>query len=261
MKDRARKKIIMVDDINLSLMSGKSVLKNDYEVYPAPSPAKLFEILENVMPDLILLDINMPGEDGFETLKKLKSDDRYARIPVIFLSALNDEESVVKGMALGAADHVRKPYYASKLISSIENQLNPGKRQIPVPIPADEYSRKPCILAVDDAPAMLRSVNYALRDDYSVSTLLKPEGLKDLLEKIKPALFLLDYNMPVLNGFELVPIIRELPEHKETPIIFLTAEGTVDNLSVAIHLGACDFIVKPFKPDVLREKIAKHIAP
>jgi putative two-component system response regulator len=65
--------------------------------------------------------------------------------------------------------------------------------------------------------------------------------------------------MPGLNGFELVPIIRNFDKHKDTPIIFLTSEGTIDNVTAALALGACDFTVKPFNPEVLREKIAKHI--
>jgi putative two-component system response regulator len=66
--------------------------------------------------------------------------------------------------------------------------------------------------------------------------------------------------MPAMSGFELVPIIRSYPEHKHTPIIFVTADGTVSQISAALNLGACDFIVKPIKEDVLRKKIAQHLA-
>ena len=119
---------------------------------------------------------------------------------------------------------------------------------------------KPCVLAVDDAPDVLKAVFYELRDHYMVFTLPKPEMLRDFLMKTTPDLFLLDYNMPVLNGFDLIPIIRSFDKHKHTPIVFLTSEGTIDNVSVAVALGASDFIVKPFDPDILREKIAKAIA-
>ena len=120
-------------------------------------------------------------------------------------------------------------------------------------------SIKPCILAVDDAPDVLKSVFYELRDMYTVFTLPKPEMLEDFLKKTTPDLFLLDYNMPVLSGFDLIPIIRRHKKHQKTPIIFLTSEGTIDNLSTAVALGASDFIVKPFDPNILREKIAKAI--
>ena len=91
-------------------------------------------------------------------------------------------------------------------------------------------------------------------------TLTKSTELERVLQRLTPDLFLLDYQMPELSGFDLVPIIRNLEEHKDTPIVFLTSEGTIENLTAAIALGACDFVVKPFQPDVLREKIGKHIA-
>jgi PleD family two-component response regulator len=115
------------------------------------------------------------------------------------------------------------------------------------------------ILAVDDSPAILESVSAVLGNEYSVFKLPKPMMLENVLKQVTPNLFLLDYQMPERNGFELVPIIRGLMGHKFTPIIFLTSEGTMDNIKTAVGLGACDFIVKPFNPDQLREKVAKHI--
>lgn len=119
---------------------------------------------------------------------------------------------------------------------------------------------KPLILAVDDSPSILKSVESVLSNDYQVLMLVKPAMLEKILRQKTPDLFLLDYNMPELNGFELVPIIKSFEEHKETPIIFLTSEGTIDNVTAALALGASDFVVKPFIPNVLREKIKKHIS-
>ena len=65
--------------------------------------------------------------------------------------------------------------------------------------------------------------------------------------------------MPIINGFDLIPIIRDLPGHKETPIIIITTEGTQDHVNKAMSIGAADFIVKPFKPKELNDKVAKHI--
>ena len=115
------------------------------------------------------------------------------------------------------------------------------------------------VLTVDDSPAILEAVSAVLSNEYKVFKLPKPTMLENVLKQVTPDLFLLDYQMPELNGFDLIPIIRGFEEHKDTPIIFLTSEGTVDNITAAVGLGACDFIVKPFVPDQLREKIAKHI--
>ena len=119
---------------------------------------------------------------------------------------------------------------------------------------------KKVILAVDDSPAILQSVWAVLNDSYQVLVLAKPEEIDKVLQKQKPDLFLLDYKMPGLSGFELVPIIRSYEEHKDTPIIFLTSDGSMDNVTSALALGAMDFIVKPFKPDILKEKIIRHIS-
>jgi putative two-component system response regulator len=99
------------------------MLKTFYEVYPAPSAAKLFEILENVVPDLVLLDIEMPEINGYEAMKRMKSDPRLSDTPVIFLTAKSDEESELEGFNLGAKDYISKPFSPPLLLKRIENQL------------------------------------------------------------------------------------------------------------------------------------------
>jgi len=244
------RKIIYVDDINYSLISLKERLKARYEVFTAQSSEILFEILEKITPELILLDINMPEVDGYSILRQLKADPRYSYIPVIFVTSNDDRQSLITGMELGAVDYLTKPFTDAKLLECIEMHLNPEKRD----------ANKPIILAVDDNPSILKSINFLLNDIYAVRTLAAPEKLQELLNIMVPDLFLLDCNMPVLNGFDLVLMIRGLPEHAATPIIFITTEGTIDNISVAMHLGASDFIVKPIDETILREKTAAHLA-
>jgi len=121
--ETSRNKIILVDDNMANLAVGRNLLKVFYEVYPAPSAAKLFEILENIIPDLILLDIEMPETNGYEAIKKLKSDVHYSDIPVIFLTSKNDEGSELEGFTLGAVDYISKPFSGPLLLKRIENQL------------------------------------------------------------------------------------------------------------------------------------------
>jgi len=122
-----------------------------------------------------------------------------------------------------------------------------------------ESTRKMRVLAVDDSPTMLKTIISTLKDQYKVFTLSNSTQVERFLQQITPELFLLDYKMPDLNGFELVPIIRSFEEHKDTPIIFLTSMGTKEHISAAAMLGACDFVVKPFDSVTLHDKIAKHI--
>ena len=123
----------------------------------------------------------------------------------------------------------------------------------------EDAARKMRVLAIDDAPVILNTISSVLSEEYKVYGMTDPKMLIKFLEKIMPELFLLDYQMPDINGFDLVPIIRNFEEHKNTPIIFLTSFGTIDHVSTAYALGACDFIVKPFQGNILREKVAKHI--
>ncbi|MDR2966255.1 MAG: response regulator [Treponema sp.] len=123
----------------------------------------------------------------------------------------------------------------------------------------EEHSRKLQILVVDDSSMAIKSVFAALGNNYKVYGMINPTKVEEFLEKVTPELFLLDYKMPERTGFELIPIIRSFEEHRKTPIIILTAMGSIDHISAAHSLGASDFIVKPFQKDLLRKKIARHI--
>jgi len=120
---KEHKKIIIVDDNAANLSVGRNLLKQYYEVFPAPSAAKLFSLLEKITPDLILLDVNMPEMNGYEAIKILKSNPRFADIPVIFLTAKSDEESEMEGLDLGAVDYITKPFSGPLLVRRIASQI------------------------------------------------------------------------------------------------------------------------------------------
>ncbi len=123
MYERKRQTIMLVDDNQANLNIGKNMLKGSYEVYALPSAERLFKFLETVKPDLILLDIAMPGMSGFDVIRILKADARYAEIPVIFVTAKSEETNELEGLALGAVDYVAKPFSAAILMKRIENHL------------------------------------------------------------------------------------------------------------------------------------------
>ena len=121
--NNTRSKIILVDDNLTNLNIGRKLLSNFYQVIPAKSAEKMFEVLEKVIPDLILLDIKMPEMNGYEAIKKLKATPRFAGIPVIFLTA-RDGASEHEGLSLGAVDYVYKPFTAPLLRKCIEAHLS-----------------------------------------------------------------------------------------------------------------------------------------
>lgn len=117
-------KILAVDDKpdNIELISD-IIDALGYDVLKAYDGPQALEIVDAEMPDLILLDVNMPGMSGFEVMSQLKSDERTAQIPVIMLTALTDVKHRVEGLGLGAEDYVTKPFSARELVARIETRL------------------------------------------------------------------------------------------------------------------------------------------
>lgn len=115
--------IFLVDDNPLYLNSGKTVLQDKYTVVTIPSSEKLLPMLKKVKPDLILLDVEMPGMSGYETIKEIKASDETSGIPVIFLTGKNEPENELLGLSLGAVDYITKPFSPPLLLKRIELHL------------------------------------------------------------------------------------------------------------------------------------------
>ena len=115
-----RETVIIVDDDDINLTVGQSALSDMYTVYAAQSGKELFALLENNLPDLILLDIDMPEMDGYDIIRKLKKTEKTSHIPVIFLTGKIEPENEVKGLSLGAVDYITKPFSRELLIKRID---------------------------------------------------------------------------------------------------------------------------------------------
>jgi putative two-component system response regulator len=114
----------VVDDNDTNLLVAEEALESQYDVVTMPSAAKMFELLEKITPDLILLDIKMPGMNGLEALARLKSGNTHVGIPVILLTSLTDSSVEAQGFELGAVDFISKPFSAPVLLNRIRNHLN-----------------------------------------------------------------------------------------------------------------------------------------
>jgi putative two-component system response regulator len=117
------KTIFIVDDNDVNLSTAAKALSEHYRAFTLPSAADMFELLKNIVPDLILLDILMPEMDGFEAMRLLKSDARYSGIPVIFLSGRNDAATEAHGFEIGALDFISKPFSEPVLLNRIKTHL------------------------------------------------------------------------------------------------------------------------------------------
>jgi len=115
--------IFLVDDNIVNLNLGKNVLQHMYTVITIPSGEKLFTALKKLKPDLILLDIEMPGMSGYDTIKGLKINPETADIPVIFLTAKTANDDELFGLSLGAVDYITKPFSPPILLKRVELHL------------------------------------------------------------------------------------------------------------------------------------------
>lgn len=115
--------ILVVDDTSSNIMILSSLLKGNYKVKIATNGEKAISIVKQDPPDLILLDVMMPGIDGYETCRRIKSESRYSDIPIIFLTAKSDDEDESKGFEVGAVDYIIKPIKPLVLFSRVKTQL------------------------------------------------------------------------------------------------------------------------------------------
>lgn len=120
---KEKSKILIVDDIKTNLRLLEKRLSSEYECLCAQDGEAALEIVKNNSPDLILLDIQMPGIDGFEVCRRLKEDESSMHIPVIFLTSLSEDEDETKGLELGAVDYVTKPLRMPIVKARIKNHL------------------------------------------------------------------------------------------------------------------------------------------
>ena len=130
-------KILSVDDEPANQLVIDEILEDDYEVKLVYTGEECLQTVKEFKPDLILLDINMPGIDGYETCLKLKQDPQTHYIPVIFLSALSSAEEKLRGYEVGADDFIPKPFDHENLLNKIEKLLK-------------EYNTKPEESAVQE---------------------------------------------------------------------------------------------------------------
>lgn len=118
-----KRMILMIDDDSMMLQRAYEILEKEFDVRQAKSAKQGFQLLTRKKPDLILLDISMPEMDGYETFEMIRKMENGSDVPVIFLTSLEDPESEVKGISMGAVDYIHKPFVPEILISRVTRHL------------------------------------------------------------------------------------------------------------------------------------------
>ena len=115
--------VLIVDDERANILALINILSSTYTVYASSDGRDALEIAETSLPDVILLDVLMPDMDGYEVITALKRSEKTRDIPVIFITGLDSSDAEEKGLALGAADYIPKPFHSAIVRLRIENQI------------------------------------------------------------------------------------------------------------------------------------------
>lgn len=263
MPERAR--ILIVDDVHENLHALMSVLRDDYAIVAATSGEKALELARRLPhPDLILLDIRMPGMDGYSVLAELKIDPATADIPVIFVTALADAADEARGLALGVADYITKPVNPDLLHTRVRTQLELQRyRRNPVLLDVMAHvpnGRTQSLLVVDDVPENIHELLEALKDTYRIQVAnTGARALEIVNGPSPPDLVLLDVMMPGMDGYEVCRRIKDTPAGNRIPVIFVTVVDAVSDKVRGFELGAADYITKPFDIDEVHARVRTHL--
>jgi CheY-like chemotaxis protein len=232
--------LVIDDDAAARDLMSRGLAKEGFQVFTAASGEEGIRMAKELKPDVITLDVLMPGMDGWAVLRALKNDADVAAIPVIMVTMVDDKDM---GSALGAADYLPKPIDRERLVGML------GRYRCKHP---------PCpILVVEDDSATREMIRRTLEGDGW--TVCEAEngrvGLERLAES-RPELILLDLMMPEMDGFEFVAELRRNEEWRGIPVVVVTARDITAEDRIRLD-GQVKKILQ--KGALSREELAREI--
>ena len=251
--------ILIVDDmpVNVKILSSKLVAAG-YECLKAYSGEEAVEIAKAESPDIILLDIMMPGMDGYEVTRTLKSDPRTSIIPIVMVTALEGVDDKVKGLDAGADDFLTKPPNQTELIARVRSLIKLKKLQEEAEIRTThdhtppqttlskhEEEKKGTILIIEDEVKTSSLWSRVLSTNYEcIMAKTGEEGL-EAMDMGVPDLVLLDLLLPDMHGLDLLKRIKKNPIMEEISVIIVSSINDLETRVKGIDLGSDDYLVKP----------------
>ncbi|MBP3504984.1 MAG: response regulator [Lachnospiraceae bacterium] len=199
--------------------------------------------------DVILLDIEMPVMNGFQTLDQLRNLEECINIPVIMITGKRDKYSVMNSISMGIDGYLLKPIHKDELIQKITEVYQ--KKQ--------QHNNKKTILAIDDDMSYLKQLNSFLQESYNVIMINSTKLALDYLANHVPDLILLDYQMPLYNGVALLSILRQNGNCRNIPFIILS--GTLDKKALLefYPYEPSAYLAKPVSKDALLENVERAL--
>jgi adenylate cyclase len=245
--ERDQRRILLVDDSPLIHRHTAPILEEaGYHVTSAADAAEALARFAERAPDLVITDVEMPGMDGYALCKAIKQ--RAPHVPVLICSTLGDAADLARGFDAGADDYLVKPAAPEELLTRVRALFPmPGGRER--------------ILVVDDSPAQRHYVSDCLvRQGFDVRAVENGRVALEEARRFAPALVLSDYEMPEMNGFELVHALKRDPETRNIPVIMLTARDSKRDMAQMRAAGATAYLVKPFAQDKCIAMVERTLA-
>ena len=243
-------RILVVDDeLHIAQLFRYQLEKDGYTVLISTHSSDVLMMTRRERPDLILLDVMMPGMDGFEVLRTLKQEPDTQGISVIIISIVADEE---KGFSLGAADYLTKPVDAHQLQATVRRVL------------AQRASGTPrSIMVVDDEADTRHSLSETLaKQGFVTSEAHTAQAALDNISARRPHLILLDLELPGMDGEEMLNVLKESPQTAGIPVVVMT-DNTADaeqNKKRLMGMGAQQFLIKPIAVETLVREVRRQLA-
>jgi CheY-like chemotaxis protein/nitrogen-specific signal transduction histidine kinase len=257
--------LLLVDDDPSSIQSMSRILARYPNKRFATSGEDALRLAREEPPDLIVVDVVMPGMSGLDLCEALKADARLTDVPVLFATSYGGPLLREAALKRGAVDVLAKPLMPSQLVAQVQDQLrsrwlldatpdtdlDQPEESSPKPSPRT----RPLLLIVDDDIASIHILRHMLADmgDFHFASSGK-EALR-LARRLLPDLILLDVHMPGLDGFEVCSALKADAAFGNVPIVFVTRFSDPQNEKRALELGAVDFIAKPYSRAVLQARV------
>ena len=267
-------RVLVVDDVlaNLRLLEAK--LRAEYfEVALASSGAEALALVPTWSPDVVLLDVMMPGMDGFEVCRRLKAKSETAHVPVVMVTSLTDQAERVRGLEAGADDFISKPVDTALLFARLKALLR-VKQVLDAWRMRAETARD---LGIEDtdAPAAAFGARILLAggdaaEAEAVAAALSPDGVEvdhapdetAAWEKLQDEWFdLVLVSVPLAGGdaLRLTSRLRARAESRDIPLVFLAADDQRQAVLRGFELGGNDHVMRPVDPPELRARVRNQL--
>jgi signal transduction histidine kinase/DNA-binding response OmpR family regulator/HAMP domain-containing protein len=243
------KTILLVEDSEPAIIQLKDILEEfDYKILIANDGLQALEIMNKNLPDAIILDLMMPGVDGFEVLRIIREPDHpAAKIPVLILTAKHiskEEFKFLKGNNIH--QYIRKgDVNRIELLQSVASMVNTENTEIKMQFTQQKFEGKPIILVVEDNPDNMITVKAILSENFTIIEAI--DGLEGVekAKSCKPNLILMDIALPGIDGIAAFNTIRKDFLLENIPVIALTASAMTTDRESILAKGFDGYIAKP----------------